>query len=168
MTATNYRDEHALKGAFLSNKLLRLVELIADQGDDVLREAEITVPARAVACALFIGENDHVSLADIAKALGEPHQLSAQRVEGLIQLGLLERGDDPKDRRRKVLRLTENGTTQYQRLRVRLTEIERAFTGLYAEIGHDLPSILDLAIDALHRTPLLERIRRREPEKWMR
>lgn len=160
MKATNFRDEHALKGAFVSNKLLRLVDLIADQGDDLLREAEITVPARAVACTLFIGEKDQVSLADIAKALDEPHQLSAQRVEGLIRLGLLERRDDPKDRRRKVLRLTKNGKVQYQRLRVRLAEIEQAFNDLYAEIDHDLSAILDGAIDALRRTPLLERIRK--------
>ncbi|MEZ5953128.1 MAG: winged helix DNA-binding protein [Hyphomonas sp.] len=160
MAAMNFRDEHALKGAFVSNKLLRLVDLIADQGDDLLREADITVPARAVACTLFIGDKGQVSLADIAKALDEPHQLSAQRVEGLIELGLLERRDDPKDRRRKVLRLTKSGKAQYQRLLVRLAEIEQALTELYAEIDHDLPAILDRAIDALRRTPLLERIRK--------
>lgn len=160
MTTMNFRDEHALKGAFISNKLLRLVDLIADQGDDLLRDAEITVPARAVACTLFIGEKGQVSLADIAKALDEPHQLSAQRVEGLIQLGLLERKNDPNDRRRKVLRLTKSGKAQYQRLVVRLAEIEQAFNDLYAEIDHDLSAILDSAIDALRRTPLLERIRK--------
>lgn len=161
MTPKNFRDEHALKGAFVSNKLLRLVDLIADQGDDLLREAQITIPARAVACTLFIGDNGQVSLADIAKALDEPHQLSAQRVEGLIELGLLERRDDPKDRRRKVLRLTKDGKTQYQRLLVRLAEIEQALADLYAEIDHDLSAILDSAIDALNRTPLLDRIRKR-------
>lgn len=160
MTAMNFRDEHALKGAFVSNKLLRLVDLIADQGDDLLREAGITIPSRAVGCTLFIGDKGQVSLTDVAKALDEPHQLSAQRVESLIQLGLLERRDDPKDRRRKVLRLTKNGKVQYQRLRVRLAEIEQAFTDLYAEIDHDLSAILDRAIDALYRTPLLERIRK--------
>ena len=160
MTAMNFRDEHALKGAFVSNKLLRLVDLIAEQGDDLLREAEITIPSRAVGCTLFIGDKGQVSLADIAKALDEPHQLPAQRVESLIQLGLLERRDDPKDGRRKVLRLTKNGKAQYQRLRVRLAEIEQAFTDLYDEIDYDLSAILDRVIDALHRTPLLERIRK--------
>jgi hypothetical protein len=53
MTAMNFREKHALKGAFVSNKLLRLVDLIADQGDDLLREAEITIPSRAVGCTLF-------------------------------------------------------------------------------------------------------------------
>lgn len=161
MTAMNFRDEHTLKGAFVSNKLLRLVDLIADQGDDLLREAEITIPSRAVACTLFIGDNGSVSLAEISRALDEPHQLSAQRVEGLIELGLLERRDDAKDRRRKVLRLTKSGKAQYQRLLVRLAEIEHALADLYAEIDHDLSAILDAAIDALRRRPLLQRIRKR-------
>ena len=160
MAVKNFRDEHALKGAFLSNKLLRLVDLIALQGDELLRDAEITIPSRAVACTLFIGDKGQVSLADIAEALDEPHQLSAQRVEGLIQLGLLERRDDPNDRRRKVLSLTRRGKAQYQLLLVRLAEIEQAFIDLYTEIKADLPTILENAIGALQRTPLLERIRK--------
>ena len=159
VVAKNFRDEHALKGAFVSNKLLRLVDLIALQGDDLLRDAEITLPSRAVAYTLFIGDKGQASLADIAKALDEPHQLSAQRVEGLIQLGLLERKDDPKDRRRKALSLTRKGKRQYQLLLVRLEEIEQALSDLYTEIGYDLPEILEAAIDALGRTPLLDRIR---------
>jgi len=158
MTAPNFRDDHALKGAFVSNKLLRLVDLIATQGDDLLQEAGITIPSRAVGCALFIGDTGEASLADVAKALGEAHQLSAQRVEGLIALGLLERKDDPNDGRRKVLRLTKTGRSQYRRLLKRLAEIERAFIDLYAEIDYDLSAILDRAMEALHDTPLLERI----------
>lgn len=158
MVTKNFRDEHALNGAFLSNKLLRLVDLIALQGDDLLREAEITIPSRAVACTLFIGDKGQASLADIAKALDEPHQLTAQRVEGLIQLDLLERRDDPDDRRRKALTLTRKGKAQYQLLLVRLAEIERALSDLYAEIGFDLSEILETAIGALRRTPLLDRI----------
>ncbi|MCA8901005.1 MAG: winged helix DNA-binding protein [Hyphomonas sp.] len=158
MTEKNFRDEHALKGAFLSNKLLRLVDLIALQGEDLLRDVGITIPSRAVACALFVGDRGRASLADIAKALDEPHQLSAQRVEGLVQLGLLERKDDPEDGRRKVLSLTRKGRAQYRLLLARLAEIEKAFDDLYAEIGIDLPAVLEAAMDALRRTPLLARI----------
>jgi len=158
MTAKNFRDEHALKGAFVSNLLLRLVDLIANQGDDLLREAEITIPARAVACVLFIGDKREASLADIAKALDESHQLAAHRVEGLIGLDLIERSDDPRDRRRKILSLTPKGRTQYKRLRARLAEIEAALSGLYEEIGIHIPTIIEQAIEALHRTPLLDRI----------
>lgn len=158
MKKQNFRDEHVLKGAFVSNTLLKLVDLIALQGDDLLHDAGIIVPSRAVACALFVGDKGRVSLADVAKALDEPHQLTAHRVEGLIGLGLLERISDSDDRRRKILMLTRKGKVQHQRLITRLAEIEQAFLGLYAEIEHDLPTILEQALAALHRTPMLERI----------
>lgn len=159
MSERNFRDQHALSGAFLSNKLLRLVELIGQQGNALLGEAEITIPSNAVACLLFIGDKGQASLVEIAAALDEAHQLTSQRVEALMDLGLLERQDDPNDRRRKALSLTRKGKVQYDRLLARLGEIENAFSGLYAEIGHDLPNILETAMDALRRKPLLERIR---------
>lgn len=159
MVARNFRDQHALSGAFLSNKLLRLVDLIGQQGNELLGEAEIAIPSNAVACALFIGDKGQASLAEIAKALDEAHQLTSQRVEALIELGLLERTDDPKDRRRKALSLTPAGAAQYQRLLERLADIEQAFAGLYAEIGLAVPAILETAIEALRAKPLADRIR---------
>lgn len=158
MAGKNYRDAHVLKGAFLSNGLLRLVDLIALQGDDLLGDADIIIPSRAVACTLFIGDTDRVSVADIAKALDEPHQLTTQRTDVLSELGLLKRIDDPDDSRRKLLMLTRKGKDQYRRLIIRLAEIEQAFLGLYAEIECDLPIVLARAIEALDRTPMLKRI----------
>ena len=162
MAKLNFRDTHTLKGAFLSNTLLRLVDLIALQGDDLLHDAGIVIPSRAVACTLFIGDKGRVSLADAAKALDEPHQLTTQRIEALMKLGLLKSMSDPEDGRRKLIKLTRKGKDQYQRLKIRLAEIEQAFLGLYAEIGCDLPIILEQAIEALHHTPMLERIRMNE------
>lgn len=159
MSERNFRDQHALSGAFLSNKLLRLVELIGQQGNELLGEAEIIIPSNAVACLLFIGDKGQASLVEVAAALHEAHQLTSQRVEALLELGLLERQDDPNDRRRKTLSLTRRGKDQYQRLLARLSEIEKAFASLYGEIGHDLPTILETAMDALRRKPLLDRIR---------
>lgn len=158
MTVQNFRDQHVLKGAFLSNTLLRVVDLIALQGDDLLHDAGIIIPSRTVSYVLFIGDQGHASAADIAKRLDEPHQLTAQRIEVLIGLGLLERTSDPDDRRRKILALTRRGKNQYRRLTTRLAEIEQAFLGLYAEIECDLPAVLELALEALHRAPMLERI----------
>lgn len=159
MVGRNFRDEHALSGAFLSNKLIRLVDVIGAQGTQLLEDAGISIPSNAVALTLFVGDRGQASLADIAKALDEVHQLTSTRVESLIQLGLLERRDDPNDGRRKALSLTKKGKAQYRRLLQRLTEIETAMAGLYAEIGHDLPAILETAMEALNREPLIARIR---------
>ena len=159
MVAKNFRDEHPLQGAFLSNKLIRLVDLIGAQGTELLRDAGIELPSNTVALTLYVGDKGQASLAEIAKALDEVHQLSATRVDSLIQLGLMERRDDPNDGRRKALSLTKKGKAQHRLLLKRLREIEQALAGLYAEIGHDLPVILEAAVEALNRKPLIARIR---------
>ena len=79
-----------------------------------------------------------------------------------MKLGLLKSVNDPEDRRRKLIVLTRKGKGQYRRLKVRLAEIEQAFLGLYTDIECDLPIILEKAIEALHHTPMLERIRMNE------
>lgn len=158
MTSMTFTDTHALRGAFVANQLLRLVDLIAVQGDELLQEAGIVIPSRTVSCVLFVGDKGKVSAADIAKALKQPHQLATQRVDLLVKLGLLDRISDPEDRRRNILILTRKGKDQYRRLNVRLAEIEQAFLGLFSEIGCDLTDIAGQALTALSNTPLLQRI----------
>lgn len=163
MRTPHFTETHALKGAFVANRLSALVDLIALQGDLLLQDAGISVPSRAVSCVLLVGDEGQVSAADIAKALQQPHQLATQRVEALIKLGLLKRIDDPEDGRRKILTLTSKGRDQYARLKLRLAEAERAFLGLFAEIDCDLPAVVERALQALHSTPLLQRIQASAP-----
>jgi DNA-binding MarR family transcriptional regulator len=154
----HFTETHAFKGAFVANQLSALVDLIALQGDSLLEDAGITIPSRAVSCVLLVGDQGQVSAADVAKALQQPHQLATQRVEALIKLGLLKRIDDPKDGRRKILTLSAKGRDQYARLNARLAEVEQAFLGLFAEVGCDLPAVVERTLQALRSTPLLKRI----------
>lgn len=163
MQTPHFTVTHPLKGAFVANRLGALVDLIALQGDLLLQDAGISIPSRAVSCVLLVGDEGQVSAADIAKALQQPHQLATQRVEALIKLGLLKRIDDPEDGRRKILTLSSKGKDQYARLKLRLAEAERAFLGLFAEIDCDLPAVVERALQALHRTPLLQRIQASAP-----
>lgn len=163
MQTPHFTETHALKGAFVANRLSALVDLIALQGDLLLQDAGISVPSRAVSCVLLVGDEGQVSAADIAKALQQPHQLATQRVEALIKLGLLKRIDDPEDGRRKILTLSTRGRDQYARLKLRLAEAEQAFNGLFAEIDCDLPAVVERAFQALRATPLLQRIQANAP-----
>lgn len=158
MYAPTFTDTHALSGAFLAKQLTRLADVISVQGDELLREAGIIIPARAVSCILLVGDEEHVSVADIAKALDRPHQLATQHIEASIDLGLLKRLNDPNDGRRKIVVLTAKGKVQYRRLRLRLREIEQAFLGLFAEIDCDLSAIAEKARLALGEKSLLKRI----------
>lgn len=150
--------DHPLSGAFLANRLDRLADLIADQGETLLRDAGLDMPSRTVSLLLLVGDHRKLSAADAAALLGHPHQLVTQRTELLIGLGLIERKDDPADGRRKVLTLSTKGKGQYARLRTRLSEAAEAFGALFDEIGCDLAAMAAKAHAALERRPLHARM----------
>lgn len=162
MSAKTYIDTHPLRRAFIANQLERLSDLIVEQGEALLADAEIEFPPRAVSAVLLIGERGHISAADIADALNQPHQLTTQRIELLIDAGIIDRINDPQDGRRKILQLTDKGVAQFKRLQTRLAETDQVFATLFQEISCDLYAAVEQAMDALMRSPTLERVKSRK------
>jgi DNA-binding MarR family transcriptional regulator len=155
----HFLDSHPLRGAFVANTLERLVSLIVEQGDVLLRDTGLDIPSRAVSTVLLLGERTRISAADLAKALGQPHQLVTQRVDLLIDLGIVSRAGDPGDARRRILVLTSKGKRQFKELKARLALAEAAFAALSAEIGCDISGAARSAIAALERSSVLDRVR---------
>jgi DNA-binding MarR family transcriptional regulator len=158
-----YLAAHPLRGAFVANSFVQLSDLIATQGEAMLRDADLDVPSRAVSILLMIGERGEMSAADIAGLLQQPHQLVTQRADLLVDLGLVERRSDPRDGRRKILVLTDKGADQFKRLAVRLARVADVFAALFTEIDCDLAAMTSRAIAALNRSPILERINSLQP-----
>jgi DNA-binding MarR family transcriptional regulator len=152
-------DAHPMRGAFAANTIDRLVNLIMEQGQELLREAGVGFPSRAASTVLLLGERGQLSAAEIAKELGQPHQLATQRIDLLIDLGIVARVSDPDDARRKVLSLTANGKKQFQRLKKCLVRAELVFAELFAEIGCDLSAVALRAMDALNGSSIASRAR---------
>jgi DNA-binding MarR family transcriptional regulator len=159
MPTLNFIDSHPLRTAFLANTLDALAAQIVEHGEELLREAGIGFPARASSTVLLLGERTEMSAADIAKALRQPHQLVTQRIELLIDLGIVARIDDPRDARRKMLRLTGKGRRQFVLLNRVLEKAQAAFDDLFREIGCDLSAKAQQAVAALNRSALLSRAR---------
>ncbi len=158
MKDMTYVDSHTMRGAFLANSLHRLADMIAEQGDNLLMGAGLSLPSRAASTVLLIGERGQISAADIAKEFRQPHQLVTQRVEALIELRLVDRLDDPFDRRRKTLALTRKGKRELRLLETCLQDAEQVFLGLYQEIECDLIAVTQRAMKALASRSILDRI----------
>lgn len=154
-----YLDAHRLSGAFLANRLDRVTDMIVEQGDELLRDAGIEIPSRAVSILLLVGEQGQLSAADIAAKINQPHQLVTQRADILVDLAIVERSRDPADGRRKILALTTKGRAQYAKLQVILSEAATAFAGLFEEIECDLSAFAMKAMEALDRASILDRIK---------
>lgn len=158
MELGSFIDQSGFSEAFLGNQLSRLVELIVDQGDVLLKDAGVSFPSRAASTILLIGKQDGLSAADIAIELQQPHQLATQRIDALIKLDLVERKNDPKDARRKTLSLTARGKKEATVLEKTLRKAQSAFQNLYQEIEINLSTVAIQSIAALSKKPLSKRV----------
>ena|SRR5437588_10833924 len=59
-----------------------------------------------------IASNEPATLNDVAKAIGRGAPAVSRSVDALVRAGLVERTQDPSNRRRLALRLTEAGREQ--------------------------------------------------------
>ncbi len=98
------------------------------------------------------------SAAELARALGQSHQLVVQKCPALLRLGVITQHADPADARRKILRLTDAGRDQLRRIDDYSAKISDVYRTLFEEVG-DVHGAILKALNALADKPLAERIR---------
>ncbi|MFK7955459.1 MAG: winged helix DNA-binding protein [Lysobacterales bacterium] len=145
------------QAAFIGPRAQRLANLIGEQGESFFRSAGSVTPVRCVSSLLFINSNGPASIVEIARSLGEQHQLTAHRMAQLEKLSLVRRKADASDRRRKTYHLTAKGKIETALIEERCHRAAEIFNTLSQEIGFDLPAVLDAAFDALSKKSLDER-----------
>ena len=101
-----------LSQAYLAHFCRRLADLIIEQGSETLKDMGLKTPTTAVSSLLYLADNNEVSVADLAEALGVSHQMATQRVQGLEKLGLVSRIPSANDKRAKQVVLTQLAETE--------------------------------------------------------
>lgn len=100
---------------------------------------------------LMHGETLGVS--DIAAQLGITNAAASQAVERLVQMGFVERREDPADRRAKRLKLTAEGQALIQQsIEARMHWIEQMAASLTPEQTEMVIQALTLLTEAARRT----------------
>lgn len=143
--------------ALAGKKAANLLYLLEKQVDDVFEEIGIEVPAMTTSYLLYIGEYAPVSLSDMSRGLGEPHQVIAYHLPKLVSKGILTKEKSPTDIRLSLYRLTERGKEQVELLRQYCHGAESLFDDLAKEIGFDVRTKIDEARKALIERPMVER-----------
>lgn len=132
--------------------------LIERQFAPIFEARGIVVPVRSCSLLLHLGQAETASAADLARALGQSHQLVLQKIPVLLGRGLIERRRDPEDRRRRVFRLTSDGHRQVTLITEQSTAIGQLYQELYREIGVDLFDAIGRALTALRKRNLSDRL----------
>jgi DNA-binding MarR family transcriptional regulator len=143
--------------SFLGRLSEALSQRIEEQTRPLFDAAGITVPVRSCSLLTALGEAGEASAAELARALGQSHQLVMQKCPALLRLGLITQQADPADARRKMLTLTDAGHDQLARIAAYSERISTVYRTLFAEVG-DVHGAILRALNALKARPLSDRI----------
>ncbi len=157
MTAEPFYFKLPYQGAFIGARAQRLANLVSEQGESFFRSAGSVTPVRCVSALLYLGANGPASVVEIARALGEQHQLTAHRMDQLEKLSLVRREPDASDRRRKTYHLTRRGNRETGLIKERCERAVEVFARLDEEIGFKLSEMLDAAFTALSEKSIEDR-----------
>ena len=145
--------------SFLGRLSEALSMRIEEQTRPLFDEAGIVVPVRSCSLLTALSEAGEASAADLARTLGQSHQLVVQKCPALLRLGLITQHPDPADARRKIFRLTDAGRDQLARIDAYSVRISEVYRVLFEEVG-DVHGAILKALNALADTPLSERFKR--------
>ena len=114
-----------------------------------LTEAEASVTLPQLRVLVVTGDRSVLSMAEVAELLAVHPSNATRLVDRLVQAGLLDRRDDPQDRRQLRLTLTDAGT---QLVRTVLDHRREAFRRLLSNLSRDAQAAIGAAMSSLAST----------------
>jgi DNA-binding MarR family transcriptional regulator len=146
--------------AAIALRVKQLLDRMGDQLDPALKAGGVRIKSTTTGTVHYLFHAGPNSIAAIAAALRYSHQLATQRVNWLVKHGYARLEDDPEDRRRRRVLLTQAGRVEAENLQALLPRVEAAYATLFEELGVDLLAVLCSADEALAQTPLKARCER--------
>ncbi|WP_297738028.1 MarR family transcriptional regulator [uncultured Maricaulis sp.] len=150
-------EQAGFEGAFLVARLNRLTQTLESQAGAMAARRGLTVPVQSNASVVTIALHGPLTLTELARRTGDPHQLAAYRVNKLIRQGLVEKRADARDGRRFPLTLTPAGHEQADILIGMARDVARIYAAVADEVGVNLNDVLDAVQASFERRPLVER-----------
>ncbi|MEP0449031.1 hypothetical protein [Parasphingorhabdus sp.] len=150
-------EQLSVAPAFVGARAFRLANLISEQVQAFLKNADLVIPTQCVSLVLFLDKNGPASLVEIARALDEQHQLTAHRAKQLESLSLVRRKQDANDKRRRTFHLTQKGRVEAEKVEAVCRQGVEIFEDLSEELGCDLNRVLNSAHALLQQRPVVSR-----------
>lgn len=139
------RDFIAEQGlAFLAHRLRRVSETLVGVIGDCLQEQGYLTPPRGVSTVQLLHSEGPLPVTEIAGALRLSHPLILKLADQLTALGLVLSEGDPSDRRRRIIRLTELGRAEAERLIQTNLSVAKTYSDALERWGIDGLALVEL------------------------
>lgn len=143
---------------FLAHRLRRASELILEGTMPFVHRNGYDGPARSVSTMLLLRAEEALGVTEIAHRLRLTHPLIIKLVAALAEAGLVTDEADPKDARRRVIRLTKRGEEQADRLLELNAVIAATLKSMFEEQDSDFFEALERFEQAARERPIERRL----------
>jgi len=158
MRSSSHSPVGAYAPAFLGLLANRVVERIVEEGARYAAQADVRTPVRAMSTMLALRAGP-ATVTELAQMLGVSHATAIKNTRTLAELGLVTRGVDKKDARRRPLSLTPQGEDAAREADRFMRRARTAYREIFAEIGADAYAALAAMEAALDRKGFDVRLR---------
>ncbi|SRR5690606_19024826 len=151
----------------LGSRLKRLSDQLMYDVHKIYKQQHSDFEPRWFALTYLLYENGEMPVLDIAAALKISHPAIVQFVNQMNKKKLVVTEKDVKDKRKTIVRLSEEGRKIFESIKPVLPEIESAVKEIISETKYDVLHVIDKIEKSLAEQNLFERVNNRVKNKLM-
>ena len=141
----------------LGSRLKRLSDRFMQETSKIYQSHKLGFEPAWFSVTSFLRKNGRASIQDISDALNVSHPAVVQVVNQMTAKELIETGKDSRDKRKRMVKLTESGEKLFDSLKPVLNDIEDSVKEIINSTGYDLLHVIDKIESALEEKSLFER-----------
>ena len=145
----------------IASRLRRLTEWLYKDGARIYQELSLDFEPRWFPLFYLLKESGEISVTHAAQALGLTHPAINQIAGEMSRRGFAESISDKKDKRKRLLRLTQKGRKALSSLEPVWKDFKSEASDLLSEAGDDFLATVERLEDALKEKGMYERITQR-------
>ncbi len=151
----------------LGSRMKRLSDRFMQETARIYESQKLGFEPAWFTVASFLRKNERTSIQDISDALNVSHPAVVQVVNQMTAKELVETSKDSRDKRKRMVKLTESGEKLFDSLRPVLDDIEESVKEIINSTGYDLLHVIDKIETALEEKSLFERTGERIKNRMM-
>jgi DNA-binding MarR family transcriptional regulator/N-acetylglutamate synthase-like GNAT family acetyltransferase len=145
----------------LASRLSRLSDRLMEDAGHLYDDLGVEFQPRWFTTVQALSRRSPLAITELARALGLTHTAAGYLAGELVRAGLAKEVRDPRDDRRRLLRLSPRGEQVRARLEPVWAEVRRAVRELLAASGVDLLEDLRRVEEAHAQRSIMDRVRAR-------